>query len=70
MLSFVLGVSLTLNVITVIGVIIYLSVKNKSVNKISNKFVNTLEDEEIVNEDEAKEFMDSNKIDFSAMIRK
>ena len=70
MLSFVLGVSLTLNVISVIGVIIYLSVKNKSVNKISNKFVNTLDDEEIVDEDEAKEFMDSNKIDFSAMIRK
>lgn len=69
MLGFVLGVSITLNVIGIIAIIIYLSVKNKVVNKFNSKFVNSLESEEIDNKEDVKDFMKNDDIDFSSMWR-
>ena len=69
MLGFILGISITLNVISVIAIIIYLSVKNKVVNKFNSKFVNSLESEEIDNKEDVKDFMKNDDIDFSSMWR-
>lgn len=70
MLGFILGISITLNVITVIGIIIYLSVKNKTLNTFNNKFVEDLEFEEVVDKESASDFMSDDKIDFSSMLRR
>ena len=70
MLGFILGISITLNVITVIGIIIYLSVKNRTLNTFSNKFVEELENEEIVDKESASEFMNDEKVDFSSLLRR
>lgn len=70
MLGFILGISITLNVITVIGIIIYLSVKNKALNTFSNKFVDELDNEEIVDKESASDFMNDDKVDFSSLLRR
>ena len=70
MLGFLLGISITLNVITVIGIIIYLSVKNKVVNKFNNKFIDSLDNDEVVNKTVANDFMKDEDIDFSSMFRR
>lgn len=69
MLGFILGISITLNVIGVIAIIIYLSVKNKFVNKFNDKFVNSLDKEEIENKEVAQDFIKDDDIDFSSMFR-
>lgn len=69
MLGFILGISLTLNVITVIGLIIYFSVKTKSTNKIFDNFIDSLESDEIDNKDSLNDFM-KDDIDFSSMFRR
>ncbi len=70
MLGFILGISITLNVITVIGIIIYLSVKNKTLNTFNNKFVEDLECEEVVDKESASDFMNDDKIDFSSLLKR
>lgn len=66
MIGFVLGVSITLNVVFIIGIVIFLSVKNN----VANKFVKSLEDDEIINQDEVKDFMKDEKVDFSSLLRR
>ena len=66
MISFVLGISITLNIVFIIGIIIFLNVKNKSIDK----FTNSLLDNEIVNKDEVNDFMKNDDIDFSSMFRR
>lgn len=65
-ISFVLGISITLNIVFVIGIIIFLSVRSK----LTNKFTCSLLDEEIVNKEEVKDFMKNDDIDFSSMFRR
>lgn len=69
MLGFILGISLTLNVICVIGLIVYFSVKNKVINNFNNKFINSLDNEEIDNKEIANNFVNDDDIDFSSMFR-
>lgn len=66
MISFVLGISITLNIVFVIGIIIFLSVRSK----LTNKFTSSLLDEEIDNKEEVKDFMKNDEIDFSSMFRR
>ena len=75
MLSFLFGVSLTLNIVFIIGIVIFLSVKNN----VANKFVNTFNDDsvlkssvddEIVDKDSAKDFLKDDKVDFSSLLRR
>ena len=70
MLGFILGISLTLNVIGVIGLIIYFSVKNKVFNNFNNKFINSLDNEEIDNKEIANNFVNDDDIDFSSMFKR
>ena len=75
MLSFLFGVSLTLNIVFIIGIVIFLSVKNNVANKFVNSFKddNVLKssvDDEIVDKDSAKEFLKDDKVDFSSLLRR
>lgn len=70
MLGFFLGISLTLNIITVIAIIIYLSVKNKSVSNFTNTFTDSLFEDELIDKDDAADFLrDDEKINLSNISR-
>lgn len=70
MLGFFLGISLTLNIITVIAIIIFLSVKNKSVSNFTNNFTDSLFENELVDKDDADDFLrDDEKINLSNISR-
>ena len=66
MLSFFLGISITLNIVFIIVIIIYLNIKNKSIDK----FTYSLLSDEFINKDEVKDFMNDDEIDFSSMFRR
>lgn len=70
MLGFLFGISLTLNIITVIGLIIYFSVKNKSANKLFDNFIDNFEDNEIDDLNSANDFMNNDKVDFSSLLKR
>lgn len=70
MLSFLFGISLTLNIITVIGLIIYFSVKTRSSNKMFDNFIDNLETDEVDNKEIANDFMKDDKVDFSNLLKR
>lgn len=67
MLGFILGISITINVVLVIAIIIYLNVKNKSFSVFIEK---DLHDDAIVDKKEADDFFKEDKLDFSSLLRK
>ena len=66
MLSFVLGISITLNIVFIISIVIFLNIKNKSIDKFTDSLLN----DEIVNKDEVNDFMNDDVVDFSSMFRR
>lgn len=70
MLGFILGISITINIVLVIAIIIYLNVKNKSFSYLGSSIVKDLEEDEIVDKKEADDFFKDDKLDFSNLLRK
>lgn len=67
MLGFILGISITINIVLVIAIIIYLNVKNKAFSVFIEK---DLQEDAIVDKKEADDFFKDDKLDFSNLLRK
>ena len=72
MLGFILGISITVNIVLVIAIIIYLNTKNKMSKLMNFDFIDDKKDlnDFIENKKEFNDFYNNDNLDFSKLLGK